>query len=131
MAQAIAETVFDMIYLGFALTTGLIMLLKGKTTLDQKMGCMAALLGAGDAFHLVPRCYALFTTGLEANAAALGFGKFVTSITMTIFYLRSTASNRDADDPKDAGLCLGHMDGVESFSRKCITLSGNPQNSSA
>ncbi len=87
MAQAIAETVFDMIYLGFALTTGLIMLLKGKTTLDQKMGCMAALLGAGDAFHLVPRCYALFTTGLEANAAALGFGKFVTSITMTIFYL--------------------------------------------
>ena len=87
MAQAIAETVFDIIYLGFALTTGLIMLLKGKTTLDKKMGCMAALLGAGDAFHLMPRCYALFTTGLEANAAALGFGKFVTSITMTIFYL--------------------------------------------
>ena len=87
MAQEIAETVFDIIYLGFALTTGLIMLLKGKTTLDKKMGCMAALLGAGDAFHLMPRCYALFTTGLEANAAALGFGKFVTSITMTIFYL--------------------------------------------
>jgi len=48
---------------------------------------MAALLGAGDAFHLVPRSFALWTTGLEANAAALGVGKFVTSITMTIFYL--------------------------------------------
>lgn len=48
---------------------------------------MAALLGAGDSFHLVPRSYALWTNGLEANAAALGFGKFVTSITMTVFYL--------------------------------------------
>lgn len=48
---------------------------------------MAALLGAGDAFHLLPRSYALWTTGLEANATALGFGKFVTSITMTIFYV--------------------------------------------
>lgn len=87
MAQAIAETVFDILYLGFALTAGFVMLLKGKTTLDKKMGCMAVLLGAGDAFHLLPRCYALFTTGLEAHAAALGFGKFVTSITMTVFYL--------------------------------------------
>ena len=48
---------------------------------------MAALLGAGDAFHLLPRCYALWTTGLEAHAAALGVGKFITSITMTVFYL--------------------------------------------
>lgn len=48
---------------------------------------MAALLGAGDSFHLIPRCYALWTTGLESHAAALGLGKFITSITMTIFYL--------------------------------------------
>lgn len=56
---------------------------------------MAALLGAGDAFHLLPRSYALFTTGLEANAVALGIGKFVTSITMTIFYLILYAVWRD------------------------------------
>ena len=87
MAQAIGETVFDIFYLGFALLTGLTMLVKGKSSLVKKAGLMAALLGAGDAFHLVPRCYALWTTGLEANAAALGLGKFVTSITMTIFYL--------------------------------------------
>lgn len=87
MPQAIAETVFDVIYLAFALITGLTMLIKGNNPLVKKAGLMAALLGAGDSFHLVPRSYALWTTGLEANAAALGIGKFITSITMTIFYL--------------------------------------------
>lgn len=87
MLQAIAETIFDIFYLCFALIAGLTMLIKGKNPLVKKAGLMAALLGAGDSFHLVPRCYALWTTGLEANAAALGFGKFITSITMTIFYL--------------------------------------------
>lgn len=87
MAQAIAETIFDVFYLGFALLAGLTMLFRGKSPLVKKAGAMAALLGAGDAFHLVPRAFALWTTGLEANAAALGVGKFVTSITMTVFYL--------------------------------------------
>ena len=87
MLQAIAETIFDIFYLCFALIAGLTMLIKGKNPLVKKAGLMAALLGAGDSFHLVPRSYALWTTGLEANAAALGFGKFITSITMTIFYL--------------------------------------------
>lgn len=87
MAQAIAETIFDILYLGFALITGLTMLSKGKGRLVKLAGLMTALLGAGDAFHLVPRSYALWTKGLEANAAALGIGKFVTSITMTVFYL--------------------------------------------
>jgi hypothetical protein len=45
------------------------------------------VLGAGDSFHLVPRAYALWTTGLAANAAALGVGKLITSITMTVFYM--------------------------------------------
>ncbi len=87
MPQAIAETTFDILYLCFALIAGLAMLIKGQSPLVKKTGLMAALLGAGDAFHLVPRCYALWTTGLEANAAALGIGKFITSITMTVFYL--------------------------------------------
>ena len=46
MPQAIGETIFDVLYLGFAITAG-----------------------------------------LEANAAALGIGKLITSVTMTIFYL--------------------------------------------
>lgn len=48
---------------------------------------MAIVLGSGDAFHLVPRAYALCTTGLENFSAALGTGKFITSITMTVFYV--------------------------------------------
>ncbi len=87
MPQAIAETVFDVFYLSFAIIAGLTMLVKGKKPLVKKAGLMAVLLGAGDSFHLVPRCYALWTSGLESNAAALGIGKFITSITMTIFYL--------------------------------------------
>ena len=63
------------------------MLIKGNQPLVKKFGLMAVLLGAGDSFHLVPRSYALWTAGLEANAAALGIGKLITSVTMTIFYL--------------------------------------------
>lgn len=88
MAQALFETIFDVCYLIGVIAAGLVMFTKGKKNpLVQKFGLMAVLLGAGDAFHLVPRMYALWTTGLEANATALGTGKFVTSITMTIFYL--------------------------------------------
>ena len=87
MPQAIGETIFDALYLGFAITAGLIKLIKGNQPLVKKFGLMAVLLGAGDSFHLVPRSYALWTTGLEANAAALGIGKLITSVTMTIFYL--------------------------------------------
>lgn len=59
MPQAIAETIFDIFYLCFALIAGLTMLIKGKNPLVKKAGLMAALLGAGDSFHLVPRSYAL------------------------------------------------------------------------
>lgn len=86
--QAIMETLFDAVYLIGVITVGLRMV--GKSGHNQQFklfGLMAVLLGAGDAFHLIPRSYALLTTGLEANAAALGFGKFITSITMTIFYV--------------------------------------------
>ncbi len=50
-------------------------------------GIMAVVLGLGDSFHLVPRAIALCTTGLENYTTALGIGKFITSITMTIFYI--------------------------------------------
>ncbi|MEN6594252.1 MAG: hypothetical protein ABFC31_04780 [Clostridiaceae bacterium] len=88
MAQALAETIFDVLYLSFVITAGIMMAVKGKgNSLIRKFGFMAALLGAGDAFHLVPRAISLWTTGLEANAAALGIGKLITSITMTVFYM--------------------------------------------
>lgn len=86
--QAIMETLFDAAYLIGVITVGIIMVTKGRENKQFKLfGLMAVLLGTGDAFHLIPRSYALLTTGLEANAAALGIGKFITSITMTIFYV--------------------------------------------
>lgn len=88
MIQALIETIFDVCYLSGVIAAGIIMFIKGKENRLVKMfGLMAILLGAGDAFHLVPRMFALWTTGLEANASALGIGKFITSITMTVFYL--------------------------------------------
>lgn len=86
--QAIIETIFDIVYLSTVITLGVIMLRKsGANKQFRLFGLMAVLLGSGDAFHLVPRAYALMTKGLEANAAALGIGKFITSITMTVFYV--------------------------------------------
>lgn len=88
MAQALAESIFDVLYLTFAVVIGIYLIKKGgKGSLVRSFGIMALVLGAGDSFHLVPRAFSLWTTGLEANAAALGIGKLITSITMTIFYL--------------------------------------------
>lgn len=85
--QAIFESIFDILYLITVITLGVIMIKKSKGNSQFKLfGIMAVVLGCGDAFHLIPRVYAMWTTGMEANAAALGFGQFITSITMTIFY---------------------------------------------
>ena len=86
--QAIVETLFDAIYLSTVLTLGILMIKNcGGRSQYRLFGLMAVLLGAGDAFHLVPRAVALCTTGLENYTAALGIGKLVTSVTMTIFYV--------------------------------------------
>lgn len=47
------------------------------------------LFDIGDSFHLVPRIYALCTTGLENYTALLGAGKFVTSVCGLLFFLAS------------------------------------------
>lgn len=86
--QAIVETLFDAAYLITVITIGIIMIAKsGKNSQYRLFSIMAIVLGYGDAFHLIPRAYALCTTGLENFTAALGTGKFITSITMTVFYV--------------------------------------------
>ncbi|MEG1720485.1 MAG: hypothetical protein RR281_02145 [Pseudoflavonifractor sp.] len=86
--QAIIETIFDAVYLFTVIFIGITMLRKSAGNPQYRMfGLMSVVLGCGDAFHLVPRAIALCTTGLEAHAVSLGVGKFITSITMTIFYI--------------------------------------------
>lgn len=86
--QAIVETLFDTVYLISVITIGLTMIRQsGQRGQYRLFGLMAVVLGAGDAFHLVPRALALCTTGLDSFTAALGAGKLITSVTMTIFYI--------------------------------------------
>lgn len=86
--QAIVETLFDAIYLILVISIGITMIVKSNGNKEYKLfGIMAVVLGAGDSFHLIPRAVALCTTGLENFTVALGTGKFITSITMTIFYI--------------------------------------------
>ena len=79
------ESTFDILYLLFAITAGIIILVKRKDAVGRLMGFAALILGCGDAFHLVPRVLNYFVD--KDFTAWLGFGKLVTSITMTIFYV--------------------------------------------
>lgn len=86
--QAIFETLFDIVYLVTVITLGILMIRGSKGKKQYFLfGVMAVTLGCGDAFHLVPRAIALCTTGLENYTAALGIGKLITSVTMTLFYV--------------------------------------------
>ncbi|MCI5773487.1 MAG: hypothetical protein MR210_02890 [Erysipelotrichaceae bacterium] len=86
--QALVETLFDVVYLVLVVSLGIIMVKNSRGNKQYKLfGIMAITLGLGDSFHLIPRAYALCTTGLENFTVALGVGKFITSITMTIFYI--------------------------------------------
>ena len=86
--QAIVETLFDAVYLTTVITLGIRMIRGSKQGSQFRLfGWMAVILGAGDAFHLVPRAVALCTTGLENYTTSLGMGKWITSVTMTIFYV--------------------------------------------
>lgn len=81
------ESIFDVLYLVLVISLGIKMLFineKGAKT----FGLMAVLLGLGDSFHLVPRIMAHMTeNGMERFVTILSWGKMVTSITMTVFYL--------------------------------------------
>ncbi len=79
------ESTFDVLYLLFAILSGCVILAKARNKTEKRMGLAALILGCGDAFHLVPRVLNYFAEG--DFTAALGVGKLVTSVTMTVFYL--------------------------------------------
>ena len=86
--QAIVETLFDAAYLSTVITIGILMIRRSRGNVQYTLfGWMAVVLGAGDSFHLIPRALALCTTGLESYTFALGLGKWITSVTMTVFYV--------------------------------------------
>ena len=79
------ESAFDILYLLFAIVSGIVMLIRARDKTGRLTGLAALVLGAGDAFHLVPRVMNYF---ISADlTAALGVGKLITSVTMTFFYV--------------------------------------------
>ena len=79
------ESTFDILYLLFAIISGIVMLRRALDKEGRLMGLSALILGLGDAFHLVPRVMNYFLD--HDLTAALGIGKLVTSVTMTVFYV--------------------------------------------
>lgn len=87
--MAYFESAFDVLYLVSVIAISAIVLYRGIKTKKKAIiifGCMGLLLGFGDAFHLIPRILAHLTTGFDDYQTALGVGKLITGITMTIFY---------------------------------------------
>ena len=103
------ESTFDILYLLFAILTGILILIKHRNKNDVLMGTAALVLGLGDSFHLVPRVLNYF---VDADFTwYLGFGKLVTSITMTIFYilvflLYKSVYNKDDKSTKTIGITI-------------------------
>ena len=79
------ESAFDLLYLLTAVMLGCLMLKRAHTKTERLVGRATLVLGCGDAFHLVPRVLNYFVAA--DFTAALGLGKLVTSLTMTVFYV--------------------------------------------
>lgn len=82
----IMEALFCVFYLVFTGIIGFRILQRcqGRKVL-RMFGIMTLVLVFGDAFHLVPRILAVVNPAGDYTAA-LGIGKMITSITMTVFY---------------------------------------------
>ena len=96
MGMRVGESVFCAGYLAFTLVAGLVFVAHGETDATgfaRTCAVMTFLLGAGDAFHLVPRML-INVRGQARNVRQrqrrnfwLGLGNLVSSITMTVFYV--------------------------------------------
>ncbi len=82
------EITFDLLYLFTVLTAALILYNTSKVGgIRRQFAIMSFVLGVGDSFHLIPRVYSMIDSKNRDYTALLGIGKFITSITMTIFYI--------------------------------------------
>ena len=82
------EAIFDASYLVLALTIGVVLISTASGNPARLLaGAAALILVAGDAFHLIPRLNAITTGEEEKLRNALGTGKQITSITISLFYL--------------------------------------------
>ncbi len=84
----IVESIFDVCYLAFDFIAAIIFFTRGGgKTLFLLCGALALILGAGDAFHLVPRVVRAIKGSSKKIEWYLGLGLAVSSVTMTVFYI--------------------------------------------
>lgn len=82
------EIAFDLTYLlTVIISAGLFYKTAEMGSIRWNFAMMSFLLGAGDSFHLIPRVFALIDIDGYDYTTALGLGKLITSITMTVFYI--------------------------------------------
>lgn len=81
------ELTFNLSYLFIGLSIGISLLSRSAEGIHRLTGGIAMLLMIGDMFHLIPRILVIITGGTATMQTALGTGKLVTSVTMTIFYI--------------------------------------------
>jgi len=82
------EAIFNIAYLISTTIIAVVLIVSGNSSLIKILAAvMAFVLVIGDAFHLVPRILVVITKKEDRLRKALGIGKQITSITMTIFYL--------------------------------------------
>ena len=120
------EAIFDLLYLTAALILGLTLLLYSSgNSVRTLAGVMALVLVGGDDFHLVPRILVIRTGREEQLQRALGIGKQVTSITMSLFYLLLWQIGILIFSPKDIS---GWSNSVYALTTLRIFLCLLPQN---
>lgn len=82
------EIGFDIIYLITAFSIGLFLLITMNDNILRLLSSiMAFILVGGDFFHLLPRIQTILSKDEARFRRALGKGKKITSITMTLFYV--------------------------------------------
>ncbi len=85
--SAYFESLFNILYLSTAFFLGIHILLLDGSAQKMLFGIMALILVSGDACHLIPRIAAGFSSDRRRFARSLGFGKMITSVSMTLFYV--------------------------------------------
>lgn len=86
--QIIGEGIFDVFYLITVLTAGITMFFNSNNDFLCKLFSYSVLvLGIGDTTHLVPRLISMVSGGFDKYRRSIGFGKLMTSITITFYYI--------------------------------------------
>ncbi|MSS19062.1 hypothetical protein [Pseudoramibacter porci] len=83
----IGESIFDIAYLLFAFTASAVFFSHGTDPVFFWYGWLTLILGAGDAFHLVPRVVHHLCGDNDRVQWWMQLGLLVSSMTMTVFYI--------------------------------------------